>query len=532
MYYNGDIMTMCGYQDMVEAVLVENGRIKKIGRVEELRLEGEGCQWVDLNGAVMLPGFLDAHSHFISYATSLMQVDLDGAESIDEIRKRVQRFIREHNIPAGQWVKARGYDHNFLQGRRHPDLQALDEMSPEHPLVIQHQSGHVGLLNSAGLDRLGITSEMADVSQGMIGYEDGKLTGYLEESAFIEAVQKIPMESQAQFEEAMRRAQEKYLSYGITTMQEGMVMEVMLPFMQYAASSGFLKLDYVAYLDFHEREKLVPAFEHHLHGYENHFRIGGYKVFLDGSPQSRTAWVTVPYEGSSEQGYPILKDEIVEEACEVSVREGIQLLAHCNGDAACRQFIDAYAKAVQGDGKELKEDSKDTRPVLVHAQLLTREQLREVKALGMFPSFFVGHVYYWGDIHLENLGCQRAKEISPLKSASAMQIRFSLHTDAPVTQPDMLHTVWCAVNRITKKGVSLGSAECISPYQALRGVTIDAAYQYHEEKEKGTIEPGKRADFVILSQNPLKVDPDQIRMIQVLETIKDGVSVYKSPVRT
>ena len=520
-------MTMCGYQDMVEAVLVEDGKIKKIGRTEELRLESDGCQWVDLHGAAMLPGFLDAHSHFISYATSLMQVDLDGAESIDEITKRVQQFIRDHNVPAGDWVKARGYDHNFLQGRRHPSLEALDEMSPDHPLVIQHQSGHVGLLNSGGLEKLGITPQMAEESRGMIGCEDGKLNGYLEESAFIEAVQKIPMESQAQFEEAMRAAQEKYLSYGITTMQEGMVMEVMLPFMKYAASSGFLKLDYVAYLDFQEREKLVPAFADHMTSYKNHFRVGGYKIFLDGSPQSRTAWVTIPYEGSTEQGYPILKDEAVEQACEVSVQEGIQLLAHCNGDAACQQFIDAYAKAVKTDGEDLKECSRDTRPVLVHAQLLTREQLREVKALGMFPSFFVGHVYYWGDIHLENLGCQRAKEISPLKSASAMQIHFSLHTDAPVTPPDMLHTIWCAVNRITKKGVSLGSGECISPYQALRGVTIDAAYQYHEEKEKGTIEPGKRADFVILSQNPLKVDQDQIHRIKVLETIKDGVSVYK-----
>lgn len=522
-YYNGEIVTMCGNGDMVQAVMTEGGKILKIGTVDEMKKAKGSCTWIDLQGKAMLPGFIDPHSHFISYATSLMQADLNGAESIEEIGKRIQEFIKANYVKPGEWVKARGYDHNFLQGRRHPSMEELNQMSPRNPLVIQHQSGHVGLMNAEGLKKLGITRETAKESEGMIGVNEAGLTGYLEESAFINNVQKIPMETQEQFEAAMGKAQEKYLSYGITTMQEGMVMGVMLPFMKYAAETDFLKIDYAAYLDFHEREKLVPEFKDHMLVYKNHFKIGGYKVFLDGSPQSKTAWVSRPYEGTGELGYPILKDDIVENACEISVQDGVQLLAHCNGDAACQQFIDAYRKA----SEKTDAESADIRPVLVHAQLLTKKQLKEVKELHMFPSFFVGHVFYWGDIHLENLGCQRAKEISPLKTAVDMQIRFSLHTDAPVTEPDQMHTVWCAVNRLTKKGVSLGAKECVTPYQALRGITIDAAYQYHEEKEKGTIEPGKRADFVILDKNPLKTDPGEIRNIKVLETIKDGVSVYR-----
>lgn len=290
--------------------------------------------------------------------------------------------------------------------------------------------------------------------------------------------------------------------------------------------NGFLKADYVGYLDYQAREELSYIYSEYMNGYKEHFRIGGYKIFLDGSPQAKTAWVGEPYEGTEKCGYPIMSNEDVAEACMQAAKEHIQILAHCNGDRACDQFIDAWHLTFK-DMKAEKREESDIRPVIVHAQMITKEQLKKVKECCMIPSFFVSHVYYWGDVHVENLGCKRAKEISPLEEAVNLNIPFSIHTDAPVIEPNQLEAVWCAVNRITKKGVPLGIKQCIDVYDALKAVTIDAAYQYHEENRKGSIAPGKIADFVILDKNPLEVEKSQIRNIRVLETIKEGTSVFR-----
>ena len=253
------------------------------------------------------------------------------------------------------------------------------------------------------------------------------------------------------------------------------------------------------------------------------FKLGGYKMFLDGSPQGRTAWLRRPYQGEQEyRGCGTLTDAEVLDMVRRAGTDGMQLLAHCNGDAACAQYLAALDAAAR-EGVDLAA----LRPVMIHAQLLGRDQLPEVRRLGVIPSFFVAHVYHWGDVHLENLGPGRAEAISPAGSAAEQGIPFTFHQDAPVIRPDMLETVWCGVNRLTRSGAVLGPEQKIPVVEALAAVTIRAAWQYFEEGEKGSLREGKRADLVLLERDPLTADPMSLRDIPVLATWKDGRLIYR-----
>lgn len=310
----------------------------------------------------------------------------------------------------------------------------------------------------------------------------------------------------------------------ITTVQEGFVVAQLSDIFQYLIQSKMLKIDLIGFLDISKADELKKKFANCLKKYDNHLKMGGYKTFLDGSPQGRTAWMSTPYLGEEKDyyAYGTQKDEELEEKLELALKDNMQMLVHCNGDAACEQYINQYAVA-----KEKTNSSNEIRPVIIHAQLLDKDQLDRVKELKMIPSFFVAHVYHWGDIHIKNFGMERASRISLAKSALDKGIKFTFHQDAPVIEPNMLETIWCAVNRITKNGVLLGAEERISPLDALIAVTKNAAYQYFEEDIKGSLKEGKLADLVILDKNILKVDPMEIRNIKVLETIKEGETIFK-----
>lgn len=531
LYVNGTILTM-EKQMYAEAVLVKEGRIAAVGRKEAVEaFASRNAERVDLEGRTMMPSFLDAHSHFMACASGELQISLDDAKSFREIADRVREYIGSRHVKKGVWLTGKGYDHNFLEEKAHPDRYLLDEAAPDNPLVIQHQSGHMGVFNTEALIRLGIPIDrngtVPNISGGKIAVRDHIPTGYMEENAFAAFQKKIPLPSPEEYLGAVKKAQEKYASHGITLVQEGMVVDEMLPLYQGILEAGILKLDVVGYLDMAGAGRFSAAMKRHRVGFYRNFKIGGYKIFLDGSPQGRTAWMREPYtfgpEGEGYRGYPTHSDEEVCAFVRRAMEERMQLLAHCNGDAACGQYIGAFRKAVSmGDGVL----PADIRPVMIHAQLLGLDQIPKVKAMGMIPSFFAGHVYHWGDIHADNFGMERASHISPAASALKEGIVYTFHQDSPVTEPDMLETVWCAVNRCTKSGKILGSKERISAADALKAVTLHTAYQYFEERERGSIAPGKRADLVILSENPLEKEKMQIRDIRVLSTIKDGEVIY------
>ena len=276
-----------------------------------------------------------------------------------------------------------------------------------------------------------------------------------------------------------------------------------------------MQIDVVSYIDLKNNEKLIENLEYE--NYNKHYKIGGFKLILDGSPQGKTAWVKDPYENEKEyKGYPIYSNEELKKLVEIAVKKNKQLLIHCNGDLACNQMIEVLEKFPK---------DKLFRPVMIHAQLLPKELMSKVKQLGIIPSFFVAHTFYFGDTHIKNLG-SRAYNISPANSALKNNILFTFHQDTPVIKPNMFETIWCAVNRITRNNITLGEDEKIPVLDALKAVTINSAYQYGEEKEKGSLAVGKKADLIIIDKNPLKVR--DIKEIKVLQTIKDGKVLYKN----
>ena len=523
LFFNGVIRTLERERPVVQALLVRGGRIAAVGdRAAVEALAGADARPVDLRGRALLPGFLDAHSHFTAVADSFLQVSLADCRSLADIQDCLRAYLRREDVPPGAWVRGQGYDHNQLAEGRHPDRTCLDAAAPENPVVLCHQSGHMGVFSTLALERLGVAGDTPCPAGGVIEKEGGVPTGVMKENAFLAFQRQVPLPPLEAYLAAYGRAQRLYASHGVTTVQEGMLGAELVPLYRALLASGTLELDVTAYGDAAGVEAARQAFPGSVCQYHRHFKLGGYKMFLDGSPQGRTAWLRQPYAGeTSYRGQGTMTDRQALDMIRLAAEKGMPLLAHCTGDAACGQYL-AALEASEAAGADLAA----LRPVMVHAQLLGRDQMPQVKRLGVLVSFFPGHVYRWGEVHLKNLGRSRAEAISPAGSAERLGIPFTLHTDAPVLPPDMLAAMWCAVERMTAAGTALGPEERISPESALRAVTERAAFQYFEEGDKGTLAPGKRADLVILDRDPLAVPPEALRRIRVLETWKDGRPIF------
>lgn len=513
MYTNGNIYTMEKQQPKVEAVLTENDKILAAGKRKDLQTQAERI--VDLEGKTLLPAFVDSHSHLAGVANGLLQVDLSEVVCFAEVKQKILDFIKMSGLEKGKWILVKGINHGNLKEKQLPTKSFLDEITTEYPLVVQHTSGHSGVWNSAGLEELGITAQTQYPSGGRINFE----TGILEEAAFIEMIQKVPMPSLQALSDAFVQAQRLYASYGISTIQEGMFMAPLQGIYQMLYAEKKLFLDVVGYVDLLHDPALIDAFPKCKNQYNNHLKIGGYKVILDGSPQSKTAWTTKHYDDGT-NGFGLLDDDKLFDLVAYAVKQKQQLLMHANGDAAIDQYLRVYAAVKEQFGDAV-------RPVLIHGQMARIDQLQMMKQLGVTPSFFAAHVYHWGDLHYEQMGAQRASQISPLHSAMLYDIPFTLHQDAPVIPPNMMETVWCAVTRKTKQGKILGGFEKITPYDAIFALTYQSANQYGEENQKGSIKAGKQADFVILDKDPMQIEPEGLRDVGVFATIKNGNTIYQ-----
>ncbi len=520
LYENGNILTMETWVP-AQALVEEGGMIRFVGnRQEAEKLLDSDSQRIDLQGHTLMPAFIDSHSHITACASALCMVQLYECTSFADIVKRIGDFIREKKVSAGAWVCGVGYDHNRLSEKSHPDKKVLDVFS-ENPVAITHQSGHMGVVNSLALEKLHMTAETPDPEGGHIGRgPDGSPSGYLEEAAYTLVTRQIPPPSPKDRMKAISQAEQEYFRRGVTTIQDGMTSTADFAVLRKMDDEGKLQADVICYHSLQDEPHLSDDNPEYDRKYGNHLKIGGYKLFLDGSPQGKTAWISRPYEGEKEyRGYPSCTDEEVRCAMEKALRDNRQILVHCNGDAAAQQMIDCYEKALSHTG------CPNIHPVMIHAQLVRKDQLRAMGKLSIMASFFTAHVFHWGDIHLKNLG-ERAMEISPMRSAADAGVCCTMHQDSPVIPPNMLESVWCAVVRKTRNGVQLDPKERISVYEALRAVTINAARQYGEESTKGTLCRGKRADMIILEKNPLTVSQDELRDIRILKTIKDGKCLF------
>jgi len=528
-FYGGNILTMVDENDTAEAVLVEDGKIVKIGtKTELLKAANEDVKKVDLRGQTLMPSFIDPHSHVSMVAQTSFMANLFDCTSFEEIKQTLIAYKEDNALSDTDPLIGFGYDHNFLEEKDHPTKALLNQVSKTNPIFILHTSAHMGSANDAALQLADVDAETKDPDGGRLGREvDGREpNGYLEEAAMGLVLTTVFAEVEMNFNELIVDAQDQYLRNGITTVQDGAASADIIQSLTDAAAKDLLKLDTIAYpLVTNEPRKIMDDYPDIANNYQNRLKIGGYKMLLDGSPQGKSAWLTEPYVGEETyRGYPAFEDDQVKDFIAMALEDNQQLLVHTNGDAASDQLLDMYTEAFEASDNENKAN---LRPTMIHCQTVRDDQLDTMVELNMIPSIFVAHTYYWGDVHLKNLGEERGRRISPAKSAFERGLVVNFHQDSPVVKPLMLHTVWAAVNRETRKGVTIGPEQRIDVYNALKAVTINAAYAYFEEDIKGTIEAGKLADLVILDKNPLAVDPYDIKDIQVIETIKEGETLYK-----
>jgi predicted amidohydrolase YtcJ len=577
-YTNGVIITVNDAQPSAESVAVKGGKILAVGAHDEVMSHwGPATEVVSLKGRTMVPGFIDGHSHICDYGMlwgypMLNPPPVGDVKNIDDIIAGMRGFIEEKKIPRGVAVFGHGYDDLMLAERRHPTREDLDCVSTEHPVVIIHASAHLGSANTLALEKAGFVKGAPNPKGGRIQCDmrTGDPTGVVEEQAVFNLLHLLPPRTDEQQLQTLVEIQLYYAGFGVTTAQDGQTPPHSVALLRKAAARGKLIIDIVSYPKWTFMDKALagdseveivnarPGFASNIESfhrcgapegqvdpnitqavkeqigvYRNRLKFGGIKITCDGSPQAETAFLTTPYFHppaglpADYRGCPIISQEELDRWFDAAYANDVQIIAHCNGDAAADMMIEAVQKA------QLTHGRKRLRPVMAHAQIVRADQLDRMKELGVIPSFFSSHTFYWGDWYInEALGSERARYISPLRSALKRGMKFANHTDAPITPPDQLMVIHSAVNRTSRSGVIVGPEERISPMDALKAVTIWGAYLYFEENEKGSIESGKRADLVVLSANPLTVDDAAIKNIRVLQTIKDGKTIYDAAAET
>ncbi|MEC9223787.1 MAG: amidohydrolase [Pseudomonadota bacterium] len=532
-FFGDNIITMDNSK--VTAVAVRGDRIVATGdQAEIIQLQDDSTRLVELGDRALLPGFIDAHGHFGAVATSSALLDLSSppvgtVETIDDIVTAIQNWIENNDVPDGQLIYGFGYDDSLLAEQRHPNRDDLDRASTSHPIVIRHVSGHLNAANSMALAQSRITAESQSPQGGVIRRrsDSDEPIGVMEETAMGLLPGYGALISEEQGWQLRRDAAEIYSSYGITTIQDSNVSVAYVNALKARAREEAFPVDIVAYIMGNPLSDIELGQVSQDAEYVGGVRIGGVKFILDGSPQGRTAWMSQPYnEGppgvdADYVAYPSYDPEAYQARVDNLLERHVPVLAHANGDQAIERMIDGIADAVEG------EAIPDHRSVIIHAQLIRADQLDRVKELGIIPSYYSAHPFFWGDWHRLSFGDERAGFISPVRATINRDIPFTVHNDSPIVPPDMMRLVSITVNRQTRSGYILGPEQRATVMEALYAITQGAAYQYFEEDEKGSITSGKRADLVILETNPLAVDPAQLADVKIAETFARGVSVYR-----
>lgn len=533
LYLGEHIVTMRDDMPLASALAVGGGKIIAVGTREELSVHrGPKTRIVELGSKALLPGFIDAHGHFTGQARSLSTANtapppVGPVKTFGDIQSVIKNYIASSDVKPGEWVVARGYDDSLLEERRHPDRGVLDAVSPDNPVAMIHVSGHMAVVNSVALQIAGINEKTPTPEGGEIVRYEGTLdpTGLIKEKALRLIYGALPAGDRETAMAQLTEAQAYYASMGITTVQDGGMSPAGQQLLEAAAEAGVLTLDVTAFpsVSGYSMEELT-SFTYGT--YNNHLKYGGVKFMLDGSPQGKTAWLSHPYHVPPEgkdadyRGYPQVDQQFLADSMTELYARNIPVLAHANGDAAAEQLVTAAEAASSAQ-------PGDHRTVMIHAQTVRDDQLDRMKPMGMIPSYFAAHSFYWGDWHRDSvLGQERAFRISPTASTVARDMPFTIHNDAPVVPPDMMRLIWATVNRKTRTGEVLGPDQRVDVMDALKAVTIHAAYQNFEEDRKGSLEPGKFADLVILAENPLTVEPDHLKDIKISQTVFRGKTVY------
>ena len=533
-FFGDNIITMDPNQPAVEAVAVRGETITAAGELDQvMALRGDSTRVVDLGDSALLPGFIDAHGHFLGAGRALETLSLHSppvgdVNNIDDIVRKIQEWIAEKDIPPGEIVVGGGYDDSLLAENRHPTRYDLDRASTEHRIVLTHVSGHLRTANSAALEASNVTADTLDPAGGHIRrVEDSREpNGVLEERAGgLIGGRRLPALPD-EIDALARRSIDVYTGYGTTTIQDGSTSPELARALRLAADREPFEADIAAFPRFRTMEDAENV--QHDNAYRGGFRIAGVKFGLDGSPQGRTAWVTEPYHegppgaGPDYRAYGTMDSEVYKTAAATLITRGVPIIVHANGDAAMDLMIEGVDAALAD-----VDETPDHRSVIIHAQLMRADQLDRASDLNIVPSFFSAHAFFWGDWHRRSFGEERGNNISPVRWAIDRGVRFTVHNDASVVPPDMMRLVSITVNRKTRSGHILGPHQRATIQEALHAVTLGAAYQYFEEDTKGSITVGKQADLVILEKNPVTTDPAELEHVKILETFSRGRSVHR-----
>lgn len=548
-YRGGSIITMDDQRREVQAVAVAGGRILAAGdEAEVMKTKKDDTQVVDLGGRTLMPSFIDAHGHFMNSPQIVKWANVSGPPvgpitRVAEFIPVLQEHVKKQGLKQGDWIIGYGYDRSNLAEGRELLASELDPHFPDNPIMLIHSSNHGAVLNSAAFKAVGYDENTKTPPGGVINRIEGtnKPAGFIMETAFLPLFANIPQPTERELLDTLYEAQQIYASAGVTTCSEGATHAKDLKFLRRGAAEGLLYLDVVSLPLVFEIPALLKEYAPNFQGgpmelpeetpkafgfYTDRLKLQGFKAPLDGSPQGKTAFWTKPLltkgPGGEEnwRGQPLFPPEAVNKALKEIFDKGVQVFSHCNGDAAIDMMIDAARLAgVKGD--------QDRRTVIIHSQCMRPDQLDAYAELGFSPSFFTVHTFFWGEEHMANLGEERASFISPMKSAISKGLVCSNHSDFSVTPMDPMRMMWSAVTRRSRAGKIIGPNERIDRWESLKALTVNAAWQIREENVKGTIAAGKLADLVILDGNPLTVETDKILDIQVLETFKEGKTVYK-----
>lgn len=532
LYFNGTILTMDDSRPSVEAVLTEGERILATGDEVALRSSlAPGAAEIDLQRRTMLPAFIDPHGHFPDPGfIKLFRVDLappprGDCANMDTVLERLAHKAAQ--TPCGEWVMGVLFDNTAIAERRMPTRAELDTVSSDHPIWVIHASGHNGVANSHALRSQDIDRHTPDPPGGRYGRdpESGALTGLIEGiSAMGEMGDTNFLIDRGRFWQGFDACRDEYLSHGVTFAQNAWATRDMLEHFASLPSDHDPGID-ILLLPIGELEPELSLGPEALNWRETpYFKLGPRKLFSDGAFQLQTAFLSTPYHKPSDPKSPCGMSyndpaELTRQVCKLNGM-GYQVHCHCNGDAGTDMFLDAVEVALEDAPRA------DHRHTVIHGQVLRDDQMKRMARLGVTVSFFSSHIHFWGDRHFDTfLGPERAARISPAASAERFGVRFTIHNDASVTPTRPIHLAHCAVNRKTASGRVLGEEEKISVLSALKAQTIDAAWQVFQEQERGSITPGKLADFAILNTNPIE-RPETLEDALVLQTIRRGLSVY------
>lgn len=535
-FYGGTIITMDEKQPHVEAVYVKDGKIAAVGTYEEIgAYKHEGVELVDLKGATMMPGLIEPHGHF-ELSSMLSQAHYIGGlkygtaeEVIAEIKKAVAA------TPKGKWVFCFGLD--FLINRDLPEIDRhwLDAITSEHPLFLMLQSMHTIYANSMALERVGINRDTQDTRDGhCYKDENGEPTGVLTEQSFsLPFAMKWLMDlgknpNQLLMDEAMYCKSKGITATWIAGVSPLFPNHFDLMYNFINSEKCPLRCDYD--ITFNTIENGMVKLEDVLKANTDKYRMTGIKSWYDGSPYTGNMYMDnnylenetmqkkllIPVNQAGESLFPL---DVFYNILRKYHDMGYQLSIHTQGDRSCREVIDTLEKVLKDSPR------KDHRHRLEHCAFILPEDLKRCGDLGITVSFHTNHLYYYGEALNELvIGEKRTRKMLPCKTALDNGVKISFHADSPMYKADPLRVASNAVTRTSKNGTVIGAQEAITVDQAMRGITIDAAWQLFRENEIGSIEVGKFADFAVLEENPYQVAPTHIGDIKVITTYLNGVN--------